>query len=92
MEIGNEEVFEFRTGVKRRARETNDNSQRIIAEASGKLSDVAKTLLPSERKSEVETLKIQFQVEAIPLHSHFENTYVGRRDELGNNIPPLFTI
>ena len=49
VEIGKEEVFEFRAGVKRRARETNDNPHRVIAEVSGKLSDVAKTLLLSEK-------------------------------------------
>ena len=42
--------------------------------------------------STFETLKMQFPVEALPLHSYFENTYVGRRDEFGNNIQPLFPI
>ena len=48
-EIGKEEVLEFRAGVKRRALESHDNPHRIIAEASGNLSQIAKTLLPREK-------------------------------------------
>ena len=48
-EIGKEEVLEFRARVKRRALGSHDNPHRIIAEASGQLSNIAKTLLPREK-------------------------------------------
>ncbi|KAI6651442.1 FLYWCH zinc finger domain protein [Oopsacas minuta] len=41
-EIGKEEVLEFRVGVKRRTLESHDNPLRIIAEASGNLSQMRK--------------------------------------------------
>ena len=47
-EIG-KEVLELRAGVKRRALESHDNPHRIIAEASGNLSQIAKTLLPRKK-------------------------------------------
>ncbi len=48
-EIGKEEVLEFRARVKKRALESHDNPHRIIAEASGQLSNIANTLLPREK-------------------------------------------
>ena len=48
-EIGKEEVLEFRNRVKIRALESHDNPHRIIAEASGELTEMAKTLLPCEK-------------------------------------------
>ena len=49
LEIGKDEIFLFRQGVKRRARETHDNPHNIIAEATSNLSETAKTLLPPEK-------------------------------------------
>ena len=43
--VGAEEVFKFCAGIKRRARESHDNPYRIIDEAFGDLSELAKTLL-----------------------------------------------
>ena len=48
-EIGAEEVLVFRVGIKRRAKESHDNPHRIIAEIAGKMSEIAKTLLPPEK-------------------------------------------
>ena len=48
-EIGAEEVLVFRAGIKRRAQESHDNPHRIVAEISGSMSEIAKTLLPPEK-------------------------------------------
>ena len=48
-DIVKEDIFNFRYSVKKRGRETHDNSHRIIAEAHGKLSQTAKTLLLHEK-------------------------------------------
>ena len=39
-----------------------------------------------------EQLKSQFPTEALPLYSDFENTYVGKKDQLGYCDLPLFPI
>ena len=43
-EIGAEEVLVFRAGIKIRAQESHDNSHRIVAEISGSMSGISKTL------------------------------------------------